>query len=292
MQSYTHTPVLLKEVLRELLLGPGTRHVDGTLGGGGHAAAVLKAGAPDSWLGGSDRDGAALAAARERLAEYGGRCELRRADFSELSKWIGAASVDSVLLDLGVSSPQLDVPTRGFSFQSDGPLDMRMDDRQELTAERLVNESGEEELAHWIWKLGGERQSRRIARAIVREREQVRIETTGRLSALVVSALPRRGGRLHPATRVFQAIRMVVNNELELLQKGLRSAMEILKPGGRLLVITFHSAEARTVKEFGDTMTREEIMRWVRRKVVKASELEKETNPRARSAQLRVLEKI
>lgn len=285
----------MAEVLRALPTRPGMRHVDGTLGGGGHAEAVLEESSPDGWLGGCDRDGAALEAAEARLSRFGKRSEVRRGNFAELADWIEAASVDSVLLDLGVSSPQLDVADRGFSFQAEGPLDMRMDDRQSLTAAGLVNEASEEELANWFWEMGGERQSRRAARAIARARAECRIETTGQLAEVVARALPRRGRRLHPATRVFQALRMVVNDEVESLGDGLRAGASILKPGGRLAVITFHSVEARGVKAFGDAHARGEAtpaMRWVHRRVVKPGEDELNSNPRARSAQLRVLERV
>lgn len=287
-------PVLVAEVLEVLRPRSGWRHADGTLGGGGHAEAVLQASAPDGWLGGCDRDGMAVAFAKKRLACFGTRCEVRRQSYSELGEWIKKDSVDSVLLDLGVSSPQLDTAERGFSFQHDGPLDMRMDDRKSLTAAELVNGAEESKLANWFWEMGGERQSRRVARAIVNARASNSLETTRELAAVVERALPRRGRRLHPATRTFQALRMIVNDELSLLEQGLQVSSEILKSGGRLAVITFHSVEARTVKKFGDEHVRGNglpSLRWVHRRVIKPSEEELTTNPRARSAQLRVLEK-
>ncbi len=293
MSSFAHKPVLLAEVIAALRPHDGGRYVDGTLGGAGHAEAILQASAPTGWLGGCDRDGAAIAAAASRLAPYAGRWELRRGTFAELPEWISPASVNGVLLDLGVSSPQLDQPARGFSFQHDGPLDMRMDDRQTLTAAEVVNTTGEETLANIFWELGEERQSRKLARGIVRQRDRARIETTAQLAAMIEQMAPRRGQRIHPATRVFQALRMHVNDEAGLVQRGLPAVASLLRPGGRLAVITFHSLEARLVKQFGDSTAKAEpaTMRWVNRKVIKPSETELTENPRSRSACLRVLEK-
>jgi 16S rRNA (cytosine1402-N4)-methyltransferase len=214
-----------------------------------------------------------------------------------------------VLLDLGVSSPQLDSPERGFSFQHDGPLDMRMDARQLLTAAELLNSAGAEELAGIFWEFGGERESRRFARAIVHQREEQHFETTRQLVELMEKISPRRGRKTHPATKVFQALRIAVNDEIGSLKRGLDAAVKILKPGGRLAVITFHSLEDRTVKEFGRERTRDYVfigevdvpelrqprepeLKWVTRKAIRPGEVELEENPRSRSAQLRVLEKI
>jgi len=283
--------------------------VDGTLGGGGHAATLLAASSPTGWLFGCDRDGAAVEAAAQRLAPFAGRFELRRGSFSELADWIEHRSCDGVLLDLGVSSPQLDQPERGFSFQSEGPLDMRMDLRQPFTAEKLINEWSESELARIFWEWGNEPQGRRMARAVVRERQVRRLETTGQLARLIERMVPRRGQKRHPATRVFQAVRMAVNDEISLLKSGLAAASTLLKPGGRLAVITFHSVEDRVVKEFGREKSRDytfegEVdvpalrrprppeLRWVARKAIPADAAEVAENPRARSAQLRVMEKI
>jgi 16S rRNA (cytosine1402-N4)-methyltransferase len=217
-------------------------------------------------------------------------------------------SVDGVLLDLGVSSPQLDDAGRGFSFQADGPLDMRMDDRQGRTAADLINRLEAEELARMFAELGGEPQARRFARAIVNERGGRPFATTGQLAALIERLAPRRGGRTHPATRVFLALRLAVNDEPDSLRRGLEAAVKILKPGGRLSVITFHPLEDRIVKEFGRERTRDyefpgsvdvpELRRpraprlkWVWRKAVKPGAAELAANPRSRSAQLRVMEK-
>ena len=223
--------------------------------------------------------------------------------------WIPAASCDGVLLDLGVSSPQLDSPERGFSFQQDGPLDMRMDDRQTLTAAELVNGESADELARIFWEYGGERESRRFAKAIVHDRATRKFETTRQLAELIERISPRAGKKAHPATKVFQALRIAVNDEIGSLKRGLEAAVEILKPGGRLAVITFHSLEDRVVKEFGRERTRDYTfpgkvdvpelrqprapeMKWVTRKAITPGEMELEENPRSRSAQLRVLEKI
>ena len=210
---------MMAEVLAALKPGPGRTHVDGTLGGGGHAAAMLAASAPSGRLFGCDRDGDAIEAASARLAEFAGRLELKRGNFSELSEWIEVASCDSVLLDLGVSSFQFDVARRGFSFQNDGPLDMRMDARQPLTAATLLNTAGAEELAKIFWEYGDERESRRFARAIVHDRETKPFETTRQLAELIERLSPRHGRKTHPATRVFQALRIAVNDEIGSLER-------------------------------------------------------------------------
>jgi 16S rRNA (cytosine1402-N4)-methyltransferase len=300
---------MLAEVLALLRPMPGGRYVDGTLGGGGHAAAILGASSPNGWLSGCDRDGAAIEAARRRLSEYAGRCEVRRGSFAELTDWVAPESCDGVLLDLGVSSPQLDEAGRGFSFFQEGPLDMRMDTRQALTAAGVVNEADEQELARIFWEYGGERESRRFAKAIVRDRAQAAFETTRQLADLIERLSPRRGRKTHPATKVFQALRIAVNDEIRLLERGLGSAVKLLKPGGRLAVITFHSLEDRVVKNFGRARARDYTftggmdvpelreprvpeVKWVNRKAIVPGAAELADNPRSRSAQLRVLEKL
>src|SRR5271157_4269179 len=222
------------EVLAALRPTPGSLVADGTLGGGGHAAAILRAGAPTGRLVGCDRDAAAVEAARVRLAEFAGRFEIRQGNFAGMADWIAAESCDGVLLDLGVSSPQLDAPGRGFSFQQDGPLDMRMDPGQELTAATLLNQAAADELAEIFWKYGGEQQARRAAREVAREREQRPFTRTRQLAALMERISPRAGRKTHPATKVFLALRVAVNDELDSLRRGLEAAMKILKPGGRL----------------------------------------------------------
>jgi 16S rRNA (cytosine1402-N4)-methyltransferase len=308
-QPFVHKPVLLSEVLDALRVQPGGRYADGTVGGGGHAAAILVASSPNGWLCGCDRDGDALEAARQKLAPFAGRFELRRGNFETLADWVAAGSCDGVLLDLGVSSAQLDRPERGFSFQQDGPLDMRMDQRQALTAAGLVNTASEQELAQLFWNLGGERDSRRFARAIARERETRRFETTRQLAGLIERLAPQRGKKTHPATKVFQALRIAVNDELGSLERGLAGGLKLLKPGGRLAILTFHSLEDRMVKAFGRTRARDytfagEVdvpelrtpkvpeVELVTRKAIQPGAAELAENPRSRSAQLRVMQKL
>ena len=309
MTDFIHEPVLLEEVLKALRPVSGGLYVDGTVGGGGHSEAILEACSPEGRLVGFDRDDWALEAAAKRLARFGGRLELHREAFAGLAKRLAKQPCDGVLLDLGVSSPQLDEAERGFSFQSDGPLDMRMDRRQSVTAEQLVNELEPKELAEIFWKLGGERKSRRIARAIIEQRAMQRLETTLQLAEVVERSCPRRGARTHPATGVFQALRMAVNDELGQVERGLEAGWSVLKSGGRMAVITFHSGEDRVVKQFSRDLARpytvqgevdlpelreprEPLARELSRKAINPSEAELDRNPRSRSAQLRVLEKM
>ena len=309
MTEFIHEPVLLEEALLALQPAAGRLYVDGTVGGGGHAEAILEASGPGGRLVGFDRDDWALAAAARRLKRFGDRLELHREPFAALAKCLAKASCDGVLLDLGVSSPQLDEAERGFSFQVEGPLDMRMDRRQPVSAAQLVNELEAGELATIFWELGGERRSRRIARAIVEQRDMQRIETTLQLADTVERACPRRGARTHPATGVFQALRMAVNDELGQVQAGLDAAWSVLKPGGCLAVITFHSGEDRLVKQFSRRLAkpytvrgdvdvpelrepREPLARELSRKAIKPSDAEVGRNPRSRSAQMRAMEKL
>jgi len=296
-------------VLAALKPRPGGRYADGTIGGAGHAAIILAASSPTGWLFGCDRDGDAVEAARARLAEFAGRFEIRRGNFAELAGWVPAASCDGVLLDLGVSSPQLDCAERGFSFQHNGPLDMRMDKRQLLKAADLVNGASADELARIFGELGGERDARRFANAVVRGRERQKFETTRQLAEWIEKISPRRGKRTHPATKVFQSLRIAVNDEIGSLKRGLDAAVKTLKPGGRLAVITFHSLEDRVVKDFGRARSRDYTftggvdvpelreprapeLKWVTRKALRPGTAEIAENPRSRSAQLRVMEKI
>jgi len=300
---------MMAEVLAALKPNAGARYADGTVGGGGHAAAILGESSPNGWLSGCDRDGVAVEAARERLARFAGRFELRQGNFADLPGWVAAGSCDGVLLDLGVSSPQLDSAERGFSFQQEGRLDMRMDQGQGLTAAELVNGSGPEELAKIFWEFGGEPQARRFARAIAHDREKQRFESTRQLAELIERLAPRHGKKTHPATRVFQALRIAVNDEIGSLEKGLAGGLKLLKSGGRLVVITFHSLEDRVVKDFGRARARDYTftggvdvpelreprtpeLKWVSRKAIKPGEAEVAENPRSRSAQVRVMERI
>jgi 16S rRNA (cytosine1402-N4)-methyltransferase len=288
-----HLPVLLRETLAILELREGLVVVDGTVGAGGHSRAIVQAIGPSGHLVGLDRDSEILASARAALAESaaaagaGARVSLHHLPHASMQKALaedGLDSCDRVLLDLGVSSLQLDRPERGFSFMADGPLDMRMDSSAPTTAADWIATVGEKELADTIFQLGDERHSRRIAASIVQTRRKTPIVRTRQLAELVVAALPpaARHGRIHPATRTFQAIRMVVNDELGELQRGLEAARSCLVPGGRLAVISFHSHEDRLVKHF----LREHFV-VATKKPIEASADEARSNPRSRSAKLR-----
>lgn len=300
---------MVREVVAGLRPSAGGRYVDGSLGGGGHAAAILAASSPSGWLYGCDSDGAAIEAARHRLSLFCGRFELRQANFAELADWVPEASCDGVLLDLGLSSHQLDTAARGFSFQQEGPLDMRMDRRQARTAAELIQTCSVEELARIFWEFGDEPQARRFARAIVSEREQRPFSTTRQLAQFIERLAPRLGKKTHPATRIFQALRIALNDEIGSLQKGLAAGLMVLRPQGRLAVITFHSIEDRVVKDFGRARARDYTfegavdipelrrprkpeLKWVTHKAVKPGPAELAENPRSRSAQLRLMEKL
>ena len=306
--TFNHTPVLLPEVIERLAPVPAGRYVDGTVGGAGHARAILSASSPSGRLFGCDQDGEAVREARSRLSEFGGRFEIQRLNFVELGDWLEQESMDGAILDLGVSSPQLDAAERGFSLRRDGPLDMRMDERTSQTAADLVNKLGGNELEKIFFEFGGERRARILARAIVAERQKERLQSTLQLARLAERVLPCRG-RSHPATKLFQALRIAVNDELNKLDHGLRVVWSLLKPGGRFAVITFHSAEARRVKKFGRQMAADYEVRggldvpefrrpkraelkWVERRAVCPRRDEVLRNPRSRSARLRVMEKL
>lgn len=300
-----HVPVLYEEVLRLLQPEPGRQYVDGTVGAGGHARGILVAVAPDGRLLGLDRDPEAIAFARERLAEFGNRVTLIPASYTEMEKVAaehGFQAVDGILLDLGLSSRQLDSPERGFSFLKEGPLDMRFDRRTGESAADLINNLDADTLADIFWRYGEERRSRQLARLIVDHRP---LETTQELAALIAEHSGRRRGK-HPATQVFQALRIAVNDELATVEAGLEAAVRLLQPGGRLAVISFHSLEDRLVKQFFReksltcvcppdqpvcTCDTEPVLELVTRKAVKASEEEVRTNPRSRSARLRVAQR-
>ena len=282
-----HTPVLLDAVLHYLNPQPGGRFIDATLGAGGHAGAVLERIAPHGKLLAIDHDAEALELAGEKLAPYASQTVWVQANFSEIAEVAQAEDfldVDGVVADLGVSSMMLDQAERGFSFQQDGPLDMRMDRRQKQTAADIVNYARERELADIIYKLGEERRSRPLARAIVRARPHY---TTGDLVRAVESVSPKpRHGWIHPATRTFMALRLAVNRELENLETFLAVVPSLLRIGGRLVVISFHSLEDRIVKH-----RMRERGRVLTKKVVRAAETERHQNPRSRSAKLRALER-
>jgi len=283
-----HLPVLLAESLELLAVRPGGLYVDGTLGLGGHASEVLRRSAPDGRFLGVDKDGETLERAMARLAPFGPRARFAQADFREIPELLAGALADGILLDLGVSSVQLDSPERGFSFQADGPLDMRMDRTRGETAAEVVNRTRERDLADLIFRFGEERGSRRIARAITRARERGPIRTTAELAEVVRRAAPRGRPGLHPATRTFQALRIRVNRELEDLAPALSALAECLAPGGRLVVIAFHSLEDREVKHtFRALATRG--FRLLTKKPIRPGAPELHANPRARSARLRAV---
>ena len=284
-----HQPVLTAEAMELLDVRPGQIWADGTVGAGGHAEELLRRSAPGGRLLGTDRDAETLELARRRLAPFGERVRLVHADFRALPELLQGEAPAGILLDLGVSSLQLDAPERGFSFRAEGPLDMRMDRAAGVTAEEVVNRLPEPELADVIYRFGEERASRRIARAIVAHRRRAAIRTTAELAAVVRRASPRGRRRdLDPATRTFQAIRIYVNRELEGLAEALETLALGLAPSGRLAVVAFHSLEDREVKlTFRALVPRG--FRLLTRKPVRPGAEELRRNPRARSARLRAL---
>lgn len=293
----THVPVLPVELLELLRPRPGARLVDGTLGGGGHARMLLEQIKPDGILLGIDRDPEAVERVSHDLSSHGNALRLRCADFAEVKSLLveeKLVPVDGIVVDLGMSSLQLADPARGFAFSVEGPLDMRYDRSRGSSAADLLERLSESEIADLIWRYGEERASRRLARRIVEHRREAPLRTTSDLARLAERVVPRRrrGRRAaHPATRMFQALRIAVNLELDSLERFLEDAPSTLAPGGRLAVISFHSLEDRLVKIcFRDLEKNGGHVR-VTRKVIKAGEREVEKNPRARSARLRVLER-
>ncbi len=284
-----HVSVLLAETLELLAVRPGGLYVDGTVGLGGHAEAVLRASAPDGRLVGLDRDGETLERARARLAPFGERVRLEQGDYREIPERLAGEKADGILLDLGISSVQLDDAERGFSFQAEGPLDMRMDRSSGETAADVVNRTRESELADLLHEYGEEPAARRIARAIAFARERKPLATTRELADVVRRAAPRsRRPGLHPATRTFQALRIRVNRELDGLGEAFERAACCLAPGGRMAVIAFHSLEDRASKEAFRALSGRGF-RLLTRKPVRPGEDEVRANPRARSARLRAL---
>jgi 16S rRNA (cytosine1402-N4)-methyltransferase len=308
MSNFQHQPVLLDEVLAGLNIREDGNYLDGTFGRGGHSQAILRRLSRKGCLVALDKDPEAVAAGKEKLGNDP-RFSIVQGSFAEMERYVRSwgleGKLDGILLDLGVSSPQLDDPERGFSFMGDGPLDMRMNPLQGVTAAQWLAEAPERELARVFWEFGEERHARRIARSIVMARQQRRIETTGQLAQLIEHTIGRREPKKHPATRCFQAIRIHINNELADLALGLEAASRGLRPGGRLVVISFHSLEDRLVKR---TMREAARPGRVRRnvpehpeakpslrligKAVKPSPAELSVNPRARSAVMRVAEKV
>jgi len=301
-----HEPVMVAEVLAGLSVRPGGRYIDATLGDGGHTVALLEA-AADTQVLGLDRDAAALQVAAGRLAPWAGRWQTAQTNFgglAEVADAHGFETVDGVLFDLGVRSDQLDRAERGFSFMREGPLDMRMDQRQETTAADLVNRLPESELSQLLWELGEERSARRIAGFLVQHRP---FETTAQLAAAVATAVGGRKGRIDPATRTFMALRMAVNRELEEIELGLEAALQQLAIGGRLAVLSYHSIEDRVVKRMlsdhqgkwvslqaggAEWQGKQPRVEKVTRKPQVPDEAETKRNPRARSAKLRVVERM
>lgn len=292
-----HNPVLLEEALYFLNPTPGKIIIDATIGGGGHAEEIINRISPEGILIGIDRDSESLKIAHERLKKFQSTVKLINKNFRSIKEVISSleiGEIDGILFDLGISSIQMEEGERGFSIKNPGPLDMRMDRKQRLTAKELVNRLDEQELSSLIKELGEERYHRRIARLIVSERKKKVIETTRELTQIISRSMPheRRWERIHPATRTFQALRIRVNDELEEIEEALKAVPCLLKKGGRLCVISFHSLEDRIVKNSLKEFKSQGIFRILTKKPVTPAEKELLQNPRARSAKLRAAEKI
>jgi 16S rRNA (cytosine1402-N4)-methyltransferase len=308
MSEYQHRPVLLQEAVDALDIRPGGKYLDGTFGRGGHSRAILARLSKEGCLFSLDRDPDAVAAGEEALGSDP-RFSIVLGNYADMERYVHEWGVeeglDGILLDLGVSSPQLDDPERGFSFMGEGPLDMRMNPLRGVSAGEWLAEAQERELTRVFWEFGEERHARRIARSIVKARQQQRLETTGQLARLIEETIGRREKNKHPATRCFQAIRIFINDELAYLAKGLKEAIRLLRPGGRLVVISFHSLEDRLVKRtFKEAARPGQVRRNLPQhpdfkpvlkllgKPVRPSQAELSVNPRARSAVMRVAEKL
>jgi 16S rRNA (cytosine1402-N4)-methyltransferase len=298
MQTFQHTAVLMDEAMTLLDPQRGGVYVDGTLGGGGHAAAVLARAPQSSRLIGIELDPAAIAAADTVLAPYAPRYQIVRGNYADMAGICRRAGVDGlagILLDIGVSSHQLDTPERGFSFKFPAALDMRLDPDAPVDAAHIVNTYSEVDLADVIFRYGEERASRRIAKLIVAQRKSAPITTTTELADLVAHALGGKRGKIHPATRTFQALRIAVNGELDVLTTVIPAALELLAPGGRLVIISFHSLEDRIVKHaFRDVCTQSLVRRYrlLTKHPLTASDAELAANPRSRSAKMRAIEYV
>lgn len=288
---------MLEEALDYLNLGPGKVIVDATLGTAGHAKAILERISPDGRLIGIDRDGDSLAVAKERLSGYANSCEFIYGSFSDIDsilKKLNVKKIDGILFDLGISSFQLEDSERGFSFQCEGPLDMRLDRNSYISAYDLVNNLNEEEISDLLWSFGQERWHNRIARFLVQARQRQPIATTLQLSQIVTKAVPYRYRhyRIHPATRTFQAMRIAVNRELEILEAAINKAIAVLGKKSRICVISFHSLEDRVVKFAFRRAASEDLVDIITPKPLTPSEAEVKSNPSSRSSKLRVAEKL
>lgn len=302
-----HQPVLYHESLKYLQLRSEGKYVDGTLGTGGHAEGILTASSPAGVLLGLDVDKQALDIAKKKLSAFGNRCIIRQASYTEIIDQIKSLEwdcIDGVLLDLGLSSMQLDMAERGFSFLKEAPLDLRFNPNKGVTAAELVNTLSEKEIANIIWNYSEDPRSRQIARLIIENRP---ISTTTELAGLILTAYLGKRRKTHPATRTFQALRIAVNNELEVLEEGLKNSLKAVCAGGRIAIITFHSLEDRIVKQFFKresidcicppeqpfcTCSHQATLKVITKKAVKPSQEEIANNPRSRSAKIRVAEKI
>ena len=283
-----HVPVMLRESLEYLAIQPDGFYCDVTAGLGGHTAALASRLSEDGLVISCDRDETSLRMAQNNAAEFADRIDFRHAAFSGLEEALGCRKLNGLLADLGVSRYQLTDPNRGFSFQGDAPLDMRMDQSQELTAAHIVNECAEKAIADWIYQLGEERRARRLARAIVRARP---VRSTRHLAGVVEQAVPRTGP-MHPATRTFMALRMVVNREQEELDALLAIAPRVMKPSGRIVIISFMSLEDRKVKESFRALAQSGVARILTKKPVVPGEDEVNRNPPSRSAKMRAVEMV
>jgi 16S rRNA (cytosine1402-N4)-methyltransferase len=292
-----HIPVMCDEILGYLKPGPGQTIVDATLGTGGHSLKILPRIMPGGRLIGIDRDQESLEIAGRRLSDFKGSCELIHGNFMDIDsvlKKLSVKKVDGILLDLGISSFQLSNPERGFSFQQEGPLDMRLDRSSYISAYDLVNNLNEEEISNLLWTFGEERWHNRIARFLVEERKRQPISTTAQLSDIIVRAVPyrQRYYRIHPATRTFQAVRIAVNRELETLEAALKKSVELLSPGARICVISFHSLEDRIVKLNFREFVAQGLIDLITHKPQTPTYAETRENPSSRSAKLRVAERL
>ncbi len=299
LEAPLHIPVMLAEVIEYLKLAPGQTIVDATMGTGGHSLEILKRITPGGRLIGIDRDEDSLEICRQRLSEFKDSCEFAHANFSDLDQvlaGLGIDSIDGIVFDLGISTYQLKDAQRGFSFQDEGPLDMRLDKSSYISAYDLVNNLNENEISHMLWSFGQERWHNRIAHLLVEERKVTPIATTRQLADLVARAIPHRYRRsyyrIHPATRTFQAVRIAVNRELEILESAIKKAVAILKKQARICVISFHSLEDRVIKHTFRALKADGIIDIITAKPLTPTASEIEKNPSSRSSKFRAAQRI